>query len=305
MSKRYGMIALSVLGFFLLSAAMLQAKPGVAKRKNHALRKSGSSLKAPTAKRKPKRQVAGPIHVVKQGDTLYEIARANQFNVRKLKELNHLRNTRLRIGQRLLLAPPGTTARSKEKESSVEMVTAAVKTEALEEDSTATPSVSAKEKLQSASDLLTPAAKDSETQGQPTMRNQLVQAGMDFLGVPYRWRGISENRGVDCSGLVKNIFDQFNIELPHSAREQFKLGEKVAKTELEIGDLVFFTTRGKIPTHVGIYIGNNQFLHAARRARQVIISNLSQSWYQKRFLGARRISDLWRDEQKPPEAKGN
>ena len=135
--------------------------------------------------------------------------------------------------------------------------------------------------------------------------NQLVQAGLDFLGVPYRWRGMSERRGVDCSGLVKTLFDRFQIELPHSAREQYKLGEKVARAELAVGDLVFFSTRGRIPTHVGIYIGDNRFIHAARKAGQVIISNLSQSWYQRNFVGARRIAGLWRDEQKPPEAKGN
>lgn len=116
---------------------------------------------------------------------------------------------------------------------------------------------------------------------------------------------MSERHGVDCSGLVKNLFDKLNIEVPRSSREQYKIGEQVAKAELAVGDLVFFSTRGKIPSHVGIYIGDNQFIHAARRARQVIISNLSQAWYQKRFIGARRISDLWKDEQKPLEAKGN
>jgi LysM repeat protein len=117
----------------------------------------------------------------------------------------------------------------------------------------------------------------------------LVQAGFKLLGVRYRWSGGSEKSGFDCSGLVKNLFARFDIDLPHSSREQYKLGEKVERDKLEMGDLVFFTSGGKLPNHVGIYVGNDKFLHAARKARQVIISDLNKRWYDHRYLGARRL----------------
>ena len=127
---------------------------------------------------------------------------------------------------------------------------------------------------------------------------RLVRAGIEFMGLPYRWQGMSEKTGVDCSGLVKVLFEKFGIQLPHSSSEQFKMGEQVSKSELRIGDLVFFSSEGKGPDHVGLYVGGDQFLHAASYPGKVIVTELDQPWYAKRFLGARRISALWSDDHK-------
>jgi cell wall-associated NlpC family hydrolase len=135
------------------------------------------------------------------------------------------------------------------------------------------------------------------------MRLQLVEAGFKLIGVRYRRSGGSEKTGFDCSGLVKNLFSKFNIELPRTSREQFKQGEKVDRDKLEAGDLVFFSSGGSHPTHVGIYIGNDKFIHAARKARQVMVSDLNKIWYTMRYLGARRISDLWGDDPDPDPEK--
>jgi peptidoglycan endopeptidase LytE len=254
---------------------------------------------------------ARSFHLVKHGDTLYDLARANHTSVQLLKQVNQLRTNRLQIGQRLVL-PSSLDSLTAAKKKSPSVTKDSDELSAKRSDVSETAGGSTPDKTVSVSltgepnnNATTLSAPTADTVGQPTLRTQLIQAGMDFLGVRYRWKGMSEKRGFDCSGLVKTLFDKFEINLPHSAREQFRLGERVAKAELEIGDLVFFSTRGKIPTHVGVYIGDDQFIHAARRARQVIVSNLSQAWYQKRFLGARRMSDLWKDEQKPVEAKGN
>jgi peptidoglycan endopeptidase LytF len=112
-----------------------------------------------------------------------------------------------------------------------------------------------------------------------------------FLGLPYRWGGMSERRGVDCSGLVKMLFAKFHIELPRSSREQIQLGKEISIDQLEMGDLVFFSTEGEVPNHVGVYVGNNRFLHAEKKAGRVIITDLTQPWYAKRFLVARRVVD--------------
>lgn len=251
------------------------------------------------------------IHVVQEGDTLRGISRANNVSIQTLKRINHLQSYQLTIGQRLLVTLPGNVVNRNERIS--KGLTADKRTTErpanAADNATATkgsdPSNSPEIALRSSETLVSDSAAGGEGESDLSVPSQLVQAGLDFLGVPYRWRGMSERRGVDCSGLVKALFDRFQIDLPHSAREQFKLGEKVARAELEVGDLVFFSTRGRIPTHVGIYIGDNRIIHAARKAGQVIISNLSQSWYQRNFVGARRISDLWKDAQKPPVAKGN
>jgi cell wall-associated NlpC family hydrolase len=124
-----------------------------------------------------------------------------------------------------------------------------------------------------------------------TVRYKLAKAARTFLGLPYRWGGMSERRGADCSGLVKMIFAKLHVELPRTSREQIQSGQEVPLDNLETGDLVFFSSGGDTPTHVGVYIGNHQFLHAEKKAGRVIITDLSQAWYAERFLGARRVVD--------------
>ena len=130
-----------------------------------------------------------------------------------------------------------------------------------------------------------------------TVRYKLVKMARTFLGLPYRWGGMSERRGVDCSGLVKVLFAKLHVELPRSSREQIQSGKEISLDQLETGDLVFFSTHGEIPTHVGVYLGNDQFLHAEQKAGRVIITNLKDPWYAKRFLGARRVIGLWKSER--------
>jgi cell wall-associated NlpC family hydrolase len=125
------------------------------------------------------------------------------------------------------------------------------------------------------------------------MRVRLAKAGFDLIGVRYRRSGGSEKSGFDCSGLVKNLFSRFNIELPRSSREQYQQGERIDRESLEVGDLVFFSSGGTQPTHVGIYVGDNKMLHAALKAKRVIVSDLNSLWYKVRYLGARRVMNLW------------
>lgn len=139
--------------------------------------------------------------------------------------------------------------------------------------------------------------KDDKASNTQPMRYQLVEAGFQFLGVRYRFSGTSPKSGFDCSGLVKTLFSKFNIDVPRSSREQFRHGKKVDRHALEAGDLVFFSSGGTQPTHVGIYVGDNKFLHAALKAKRVIVSDLNKLWYAMRYLGARRVTDLWSDEQ--------
>lgn len=129
-------------------------------------------------------------------------------------------------------------------------------------------------------------AKSTKTYGR---RYKLVLAARKYLGIRYRW-GAAGNGAFDCSGFVMTVFKQFGINLPHSAAGMFGYGKKVAKGDLQVGDVVFFATYTKGPSHVGIYIGNGKFIHASSgKHKGVTISSLSENYYSKRFLGAKRI----------------
>ena len=117
---------------------------------------------------------------------------------------------------------------------------------------------------------------------------RLVEQAMTYLGTPYR-RGGTSRRGLDCSGLVGAVYGEQGLELPRTAAEQFREGAPVLESDLRPGDLVFFRdTYKRGISHVGIYIGDGRFLHAAGRRHGVIVSELSRPYYQLRFAGARR-----------------
>ena len=118
----------------------------------------------------------------------------------------------------------------------------------------------------------------------------LTSSALGLIGIRYKWGGTTPESGLDCSGLVRFVFQQVTgVALPHSAKELSRLGEKVALPDLMPGDLVFFNTRRLAFSHVGIYLGDNQFIHAPRRGREVEIATIDQSYWQKRFNGARRL----------------
>lgn len=118
----------------------------------------------------------------------------------------------------------------------------------------------------------------------------LSMFALGLIGVNYRWGGSTPEDGLDCSGLVRYVFQQVTgVTLPHNAREMSRVGKKVNVTDLEPGDLVFFNTRRFAFSHVGIYLGGNRFLHAPAAGRDVEIATLDRSYWQKRFNGARRL----------------
>ncbi len=122
-----------------------------------------------------------------------------------------------------------------------------------------------------------------------TPREKVLLEVIKYLDTPYKYGGNS-GKGIDCSAFTKSVFENsLLLELPRSAREQYRQGDDVAKDELKFGDLVFFdTTRRSYPGHVGIYLGENQFVHASRKLG-VTVSSLDETYYKKRYIGARRI----------------
>lgn len=122
--------------------------------------------------------------------------------------------------------------------------------------------------------------------------HDLVVYAFGLIGVAYRFGGESPEDGLDCSGLVRHVFQQVTgVTLPRTAKEMSRVGGSVAKAELVPGDLVFFNTRRFAFSHVGIYVGDARFVHAPRRGRDVEIASLDNAYWRQRFDGARRLID--------------
>ncbi|MDD5250271.1 MAG: C40 family peptidase [Rhodocyclaceae bacterium] len=123
-----------------------------------------------------------------------------------------------------------------------------------------------------------------------SVQNTLVMA-LDLIGIRYHRGGTSPETGFDCSGFVNHVFKEgLGLYLPHNAKQISKTGEVVDKTELQPGDLVFFNTMRRAFSHVGIYLGDNKFVHAPRSGGVVRIEDMNESYWKKRFNGARRIT---------------
>ena len=132
-----------------------------------------------------------------------------------------------------------------------------------------------------------PAANSGGASGAVSVGQQLVELAKQYIGTPYVWGGTTTS-GFDCSGYTRYVYAQLGYSMKRTAAQQLTNGTSV--TDLQLGDLVFFNntySSSLAATHVGIYIGDNQFIHAA--AGGVKITDLSESFYASRYVGARRI----------------
>ncbi len=207
-------------------------------------------------------------HVVKKGETLGKIAQRYHLSVEDLEAVNALKDKRLKPGQTLYLQVPPESGQEEE---------AGIGGENQENQREASAKV--------------PSGFPSENDrlSQERDRQLLAKVAKAFLGLKYR-RGGTNINGMDCSGFVQKIFKIFDVDLPRTTREQFRVGTAVAREALAIGDLVFFK-RGKArrPGHVGIYIGNGEFIHTSLRKERVEVDSLEKRYFEARFIGGKRI----------------
>ncbi|MCS6766549.1 MAG: C40 family peptidase [Candidatus Protistobacter heckmanni] len=118
----------------------------------------------------------------------------------------------------------------------------------------------------------------------------LVLSALSMIGVRYRFGGNTPDSGLDCSGFVRYVFnDTLGFLLPRRSAEMSKVGETISSNELKPGDLVFFNTMRHAFSHVGIYIGDNKFVHAPSRGQEIRIDDMKQAYWSQRYNGARRI----------------
>jgi cell wall-associated NlpC family hydrolase len=120
--------------------------------------------------------------------------------------------------------------------------------------------------------------------------SEIVIQAMGLLGVPYIRGGTSEEKGFDCSGFVRHMYEKsVGLVLPRRAEEQAKVTEEIKRSELKPGDLVFFNTLKRTFSHVGIYVGDGKFIHAPRPGKAVRVDDMREAYWQNRFNGARRV----------------
>ena len=118
---------------------------------------------------------------------------------------------------------------------------------------------------------------------------ELIFQALSLIGIRYRYGGDAPSTGFDCSGFVRYVFNQFGTLLPRSAADISRLGLDVTRGDLQPGDLVFFNTLRRPYSHVGIYLGDQRFIHAPSRGGQIEIVNMGERYWAMRFDGARRV----------------
>ncbi len=179
---------------------------------------------------------AGPkTYTVRKGDTIWNIARKFNLNAEELMEINEMESPSVKTGQKLYL-----------EETQPVLIRTAGQYDYYKD----------------------PGRRTEELHRNPKIfhrticRDKLTLFAKKLLNIPYKFGGNSI-LGIDCSAYVKKVYGFLGMDLPRTAREQFNEGEAIDKEELSIGDLVFFRTYASFPSHVGIYLGNNLFIHAS------------------------------------------
>jgi len=248
-------------------------------------------------------------HTVKKGDTLVSVSHKYSVSVSELQELNGLnKSAKLKKGQRLLVSSAGPKTYTVRKGDTIWNIARKFNLDAeelMEINEMASPSVKTGQKLnlEEAQPVLShlqdntiiktleeemKTYSESDDISQKNLQEKITLFAKKLLDIPYKFGGNSI-LGIDCSGYVKKVYGFLGMDLPRTAREQFNEGESIEKEELSIGDLVFFRTYASFPSHVGIYMGNNLFIHASPKGKKVKVDNLDTPYFVKRFIGAKRL----------------
>lgn len=222
---------------------------------------------------------------VKKGDTIARISKKTGVSVADLKRLNGLAKGKLKQGQLLALYDNETEA-------------VAGKHTAAKPSLRYADLLNEREYEQTLADLLDQDSSNLRAQKDTDFKSDNVKLlktkAFGFLGTRYRFGGTSRN-GLDCSAFVQKVFNEMEVSLPRTAREQFERGEIVTRGDMQKGDLVFFRTYASFPSHVGIYLGGNRMIHASSRDRKVVISSVDTPYYRSRFIGAKRMTRISED----------
>jgi cell wall-associated NlpC family hydrolase len=134
--------------------------------------------------------------------------------------------------------------------------------------------------------------KQVPTHTQQAWKNPVVSYALGLKGTPYSWGGESRYEGFDCSGFVQHVYGRHGVRLPRTARQMAAALPPIPNPNRQPGDLVFFNTTGAPYSHVGIYIGHDDFVHSSSAKGKVIVSSLVKPYWKRHFLGIRRPDQL-------------
>jgi cell wall-associated NlpC family hydrolase len=219
---------------------------------------------------------------VSKGDNLPKIAKKTGVKIADIRRFNGIKGNRIKQGQVLALTDTSAadeTPRTNVAANRLQLVNRDLLNEQEFSDTLA-------ELTDIHSERPVDLAKSLEENSAGV--NKIKKSAYSFLGARYRFGGSSRN-ALDCSSFTQQVFREQQVNLPRTAREQFNVGNEVMRGDLKKGDLVFFQTYARFPSHVGIYLGNRKMIHASSRDRRVVISSMDTPYYLSRFLGARRV----------------
>ncbi|HOK53832.1 MAG TPA: NlpC/P60 family protein [Armatimonadota bacterium] len=220
---------------------------------------------------------ASEVYTVRKGDSLWSISKKFGVSIDDIKRANNVSaNKPLQIGKKLVI--PDQNQSQAAKEEAAELEAERQKKEAERFGSRVAKQLEEQDKAQAQ------AKNNTKDDGKPAV----VRTALAFRGAKYV-RGGTGARGFDCSGFTRHVFAKYGVNLPHSSKAQASCGKHVDKKDLQPGDLVFFATYRSSISHVGIYIGDNKFIHASTPRTGVIVSSLGEQYYAKRYRGARRV----------------
>jgi len=249
-------------------------------------------------------------HIIKKGDTLTSISKKYSVSITELRKSNNLtKSSKINAGQKLRIRSEEQNIHIVKKDESIDSIAARYNADPeelmevneltsatltvgqklyLSQDRSATAKVADMEILKKTLDEELKTVSESVEFAEKSLQDKIIVFAKKMLNIPYKFGG-NNILGIDCSAYVKKVYSFMGIELPRTAREQFNKGEAIGKEELSIGDLVFFKTYASFPSHVGIYLGNNLFIHASEKGKKVRVDNLDAPYFLKRFIGAKRL----------------
>jgi peptidoglycan endopeptidase LytE len=219
---------------------------------------------------------------VTKGDTLPGVAKKTGVNLADLRRFNGIKRNKIKAGQVLALTDVAVGDEPVHSSSAVNRLQLVNRDLLNEQEFSDTLAELTDINGERPVDL----AKSLEDNSAGV--NKIKKSAYSFLGARYRFGGSSRN-ALDCSSFTQQVFREQKVNLPRTAREQFYVGNEVMRGDLKKGDLVFFQTYARFPSHVGIYLGNRKMIHASSRDRRVVISSMDTPYYTSRFLGARRV----------------
>lgn len=253
--------------------------------------KVGSVLKIPTknvTKISANKSSENQVYIVKKGDTLYSIAKRYSISVDEIKKLNNMKDNHLSVGTQLLLNKKDYLVYKHKNKKERSYTLREENDEEIDDEEIEESDIGFAEKdkdfIFNDKEMDFKNIKYTLTDGEV---NKLIASALDYLGASYKYGG-NQPASIDCSAFVKRVFSEVNIKLPRTSREQFELGVEVPLDQIAEGDLLFFKRKKRIG-HVGIYIGNNMFIHAASKGKGVIISPIDSPYFKKTFVGAKRL----------------